>query len=261
MDVLNGWPNVQVSPAAASGLGVTLSVIGSVLYLRDVRHRRTTPHRGSWLVWGVIALVAALSNGFDGGRWSLVVLWGQALSTLAVLLVAFRCGVGWLTRTNLLMLSVAALGIVGWTTLANPTAASACAAAADAAGLLAIAPKIWLDAYSETLATYALAGATGLLAVLAVQAWDLGLLLYPVYFCLGNAATATLIAARRRMVQPGAPVVDLAAERGAGSGPPVSMAPSESPVGESRREGCTQASGLAGQYFLNAASQLMNELV
>src|SRR5207344_1058060 len=106
MDVLNGGTIAQAGPAVAVALGVTLSVIGSTLYLRDVRHRRTTPHRGSWLVWSVIALVAAASHGSDGGRWSLVVLWGQALTTLAVLLLAIRCGVGWFTRTNLLMLTV-----------------------------------------------------------------------------------------------------------------------------------------------------------
>ena len=192
----------------AACLGLLLSVIGSSLYLRDVRHGGTRPHRGSWLVWSVIALVAATSQGSSGGGWSLVVLWGQALSTTAVLLVAVRYGVGWFTRTNVLMLSVATLGIIGWMTLANPTAASACAAAADGAGLLAIAPKTWLDPYSETLATYALAGATGLLAALAVRAWDPGLLLYPVYFCLGNGATAVLIAARRRMLQHTAAAAD-----------------------------------------------------
>jgi len=124
----------------AACLALLLSVIGSSLYLRDVRHGGTRPHRGSWLVWSVIALVAATSQGSSGGGWSLVVLWGQALS----------------------------------------------------------APKTWLDPYSETLATYALAGATGLLAALAVRAWDPGVLLYPVYFCLGNGSTAVLIAARRR---------------------------------------------------------------
>ena len=214
MDVLNGDAIVQAGPAVAGALGLMLSVIGSTLYLRDVRHRRTTPHRGSWLVWSVIALVAAASQGSEGGRWSLVVLWGQALTTLAVLLVAVRCGVGWFTRTNLLMLTVATLGIIGWTTLADPTAASACAAAADGAGLLAITPKTWLDPYSETLATYALAGATGLLAAFAVQAWDPGLLLYPVYFCLGNGATAVLIAARRRMLQHTAAVMDMVTSEG-----------------------------------------------
>ncbi len=98
------------------------------------------------------------------------------------------------------MLGLASLGLVGWLLFTDPMAATACAAVADGAGLLAMAPKAWADPNSETLATYALAGATGLLAALAVEAWDVALLLFPVYFCLGNTATAILIALRRRAV-------------------------------------------------------------
>lgn len=56
---------------------------------------------------------------------------------------------------------MAALGVLGWITMTDPTAASACAALADGAGLLALLPKTWLDPDSETLATYALAGSPG----------------------------------------------------------------------------------------------------
>jgi hypothetical protein len=194
----------QASPAAVGSLGAALSLVGSGLYLRGIRRGGTLPHRGSWLVWTVIAVIAAASSGADGGGWSLVVLGGQALGTLAVTACAVRHGVGRLTPTNLAMLALAALGVLGWTTLTDPTAAAACAAVADAAGLVAMMPKTWADPFSETVSTYALAGFTGLLAALAVHAWNAALL-YPVYFCLGNAATAVAIAVRRRRHRPQVP--------------------------------------------------------
>jgi hypothetical protein len=194
----------QVNPAAVGSLGAALSLVGSGLYLRGIRRGGTLPHRGSWLVWTVIAVIAAASGGADGGGWSLVVLSVQALGTLAVTAWALRHGVGTLTPTNLAMLALAALGVLGWTTLTDPTAAAACAAAADAAGLVAMMPKTWADPFSETASTYALAGVTGLLAALAVHAWNAALL-YPVYFCLGNTATAVAIALRRRRHRPQVP--------------------------------------------------------
>jgi len=59
--------------------------------------------------------------------------------------------------------------VLGWTTLSDPLAATACAAVADGAGLLAMLPKV--------------------------------LLLFPLYFCVGNSATATVIGLRRRALR------------------------------------------------------------
>jgi hypothetical protein len=190
--------------AAVSGAG--LSAVGTGLYLWDIRRGRTTPHACSWLVWGVIAVLAAASNGASGGRWSLIVLCGQALCTGSVTVVAVRHGLGSWTPVNLVMLAIAGAGVIGWTALTDPTAATACAVLADGTGLTAILPKAWADPHSETTATYALAAATGLLAAAAVQAWDIGLLLFPIYYCLGNAAAAILITARRRALRRARPL-------------------------------------------------------
>jgi hypothetical protein len=54
-------------------------------------------------------------------------------------------------------------------------------------------PKARRNPHSETLATYALASVAGALAAGAVGAPDVSLLLYPVYYCLANAAMALLI--------------------------------------------------------------------
>jgi len=183
---------------AAGIAGAILSGVGTLAYVRDVLRGRTVPHRGSWLVWSLIAVVAALAHGADGGTWSLLVLAGQAVGNLVVLALAVRRGIGGLTWGNAVLVGVATLGVLGWMRLGDTTSAVLCAALADGAGLVAIAPKIWADPFSETPATYGLAGATGLLAVLAVPAVEVSLLLFPCYFCIANTATAQLIALRRR---------------------------------------------------------------
>jgi hypothetical protein len=181
-------------------------VAGDLAYLRDVRAGRTVPHRGAWLVWTVIAVVAAVSHGAGGLRWSLLVLVVQSLGCLLVLQRSIRHGIGGLTPGNLVLVAVAGLGLGGWLVLSAPLAAGCGAVLADAAGLAGVVAKVWRWPHSETWATYALAGASGLCAAVAAGSTDPAVLLFPVYFCVANVLVAWLISARRRCVlAPGPP--------------------------------------------------------
>ena len=75
--------------------------------------------------------------------------------------------------------------------------ATGCVVAADLIGTAMMLPKTYRDPESETLATFALASVAGALAAGAVGRLDASLLLYPVYFCVANAAIALLIVSRR----------------------------------------------------------------
>jgi hypothetical protein len=183
-------------PAAVAG--ACLSVVGMAAYLRDVRRGATVPHRGSWLVWTVVTLVGTAGQGAHGVSWTLLVLGTQAATNIAVLALAVRRGVGGVSVGNAALLGVAGTGIVAWMMAADPLAATAGAVLADGAGLVAIVPKVWVGPFSETTATYALAGATGLTAVASVTGPDHRLLLFPAYYCLANSAVALLIVWRRR---------------------------------------------------------------
>lgn len=189
---------VRIAPWLSGVLAAALSLLGSGLYLLDIRRGRTRPHLVSWLIWSVIALIAVMAHRASGGRWGLLALGGQAATTCLIAGIALAIGVGGLSRTNLVAVALATAGILGWLRFDDPVVATACVAAADAAGLLAIVPKYWADPHSETPATYALAGASGLLAGLAAFSWDVGLLLFPGYYCIANAVTASLIWLRRR---------------------------------------------------------------
>jgi hypothetical protein len=112
--------------------------------------------------------------------------------------LAIRRGEGGLSIFEVSLLAIAFAGIAGWAVAEEPRVAVACVIVADISAAAMMAPKTYRDPYSETLSTYALASVGGALAAGAVGALDVSLLVYPIYFCLVNAALTLLILTRRR---------------------------------------------------------------
>lgn len=185
-------------------LGLLAGAVGvadTLPYLRDMRRGTTRPHRGTWLVWSVLAIGACLAHGAEGVRWSLLMLLVQAILTSLVLCLAVRSGVGGLSRRELLMLGMAGMGIVGWAVAGDPLVATLCIIAADLTGFLLMAPKAWRDPGSETGSTFALAALSGVLALGAVGSPALTLLLYPAWYAVSNGVLASIIVVRASRVR------------------------------------------------------------
>jgi hypothetical protein len=183
-------------------LGVLAGVIGvadTIPYVRDTLRGSTRPHRGTWLIWGVLAVVVCLSQRADGASWSLILAASQAVLTSLIFVLAIRRGQGGASATELVMIAVAGAGVIGWIVANEPIVATACVVAADLIGTAMMMPKTYRDPESETLVTFALASLAGALAAGAVGVLDVSLLLYPIYYCVANAAVALVIHQRRRV--------------------------------------------------------------
>lgn len=193
-----------MTPAVVCGLlAGLLSVIDGAPYIRDVLRRTTTPHRGAWLIWSSLTVVAFVSQLADGAGWSIVMVGAQAVVTTLIFAFSISRGVGGLSRGDLTVLAVAGLGVIGWSTFSEPVLATICVVLADTLGVCLMLPKTWRDPGSETVATYTLASVAGLLSVLAVGALEFALLLYPVYFFLANGLIALVIVSRTRALEVG----------------------------------------------------------
>ena len=181
--------------------GVLAAVVGiadTVPYVRDTLGRSTRPHRGTWLIWAVLAIVVCLSQRADGASWSLVMAGTQVVVTTAIFVLAIRLGTGGVSAVDALMIGVAAAGVAGWLVVHEPMVATLCVVGADLIAAAMMVPKTYRDPHSETLSTFALASLGGALAVGAVGVVEVSLLVYPVYYCLVNGAMALLIHRRRR---------------------------------------------------------------
>jgi len=172
-------------------------IADTIPYVRDTVRGSTRPHRGSWLIWGVLAIVACLAQLADAASWSALMTGTQALLTGAVFLLAIRCGEGGISASELSLMAIAGAGVIGWFLIRDPVVAVGCVIAADLIAVAMMTPKVHRDPHSETLSTYALASVGGALATGAVGMFDLSLLVYPAYYCLANAALAIFIYTRR----------------------------------------------------------------
>jgi hypothetical protein len=185
---------------AAPVLGVLGGLVGiadTIPYVRDTVRGSTRPHRGTWLIWGLLAIVACFAQLADGASWSAVMTGTQAILTGAVFVLAIRYGEGGMSKAELALIALAGAGVIGWILAREPIVAVGCVIAADLIAFAMMVPKVRRDPHSETVCTYALASVGGALATGAVGMVDLSLILYPAYYCVANGAAAILIQQRR----------------------------------------------------------------
>jgi hypothetical protein len=197
------------------GLAVLAGVANTVPYIRDTLRGVTRPHRGTWLIWSVLATVVCLSQRADGATWSLLMPAAQTVLTSLIFFLAIRRGVGGVSAGDRAVMAIAGAGVIGWIIADEPIVATACVIAADAIAAAMMVPKTYRDPDSETLSTFVLASLGGALAAGAVGSPELSLLLYPLYFVVVNGALALLIHHRRVLAKCDvAPSVTAVAQRG-----------------------------------------------
>jgi hypothetical protein len=209
--------------AAALGLLAGLVAVGSMVpYVRDTIRRSTSPHRGTWLIWGVLGVVVCESQRAEGASWSLVLSEAQIAVNLLVVALAVRLGTGGVSSADAALMAIAGAGVAGWFVVDEPVVAIGCVIAADLVAAGMMLPKTWRDPRSETLSTFALGSLAGALALGSVAALEPSLLAYPLYYCLVNGALALVIQQRRaaagRAERRSRPSILVARARGA-SGP------------------------------------------
>lgn len=184
--------------AAFGILAGILQVVATAPYLRDILRGSTQPQRATWTIWTTLSLVVLSSQWASGATWSLALTIGQALSCAAVFALALRHGVGGVSRLELALLGIAALGVVGWQLADDPTVATCSVVAADLIAVALMLPKTYHHPGSETLATYAIGVVSTLFALAAVDSTAASLVIYPLYILVADATVVAVIVLRRR---------------------------------------------------------------
>jgi hypothetical protein len=127
------------------------------------------PNPFSWLIWSLVASLAAAGSWRAGATWPLGGALANALGCLAVLMSTLGRRRFVADRIDLGCLAVAAAGIVAWSWTSEPVIGLALFLAADAAGAVPTLRAAALDGRSESVAGWALLALAGLAAVCSIE--------------------------------------------------------------------------------------------
>jgi hypothetical protein len=184
----------------AAGVMTALCVVP---YLRDIKRGTTRPHRTSWAVFAIVELVAALGQ-FASHAWAGAFLaLGAALGFSAVAIASIKHGEGGRRPIDLVALAVLIGGLIVWAVTDNAWVAVFVAMAIDLPAVALTFQKSRREPDSETLATWVIDCAAGIVAVVAVLVAGAanGLnLMYPAYHVIGNGCIVAALVLRRRAV-------------------------------------------------------------
>lgn len=167
-------------------------------YLRDIYRGTTKPQRTSWLVFSVLAVVAAISQGVAESGPGVWLAAGSAVGFTAVFLASIHRGVGGTSPLDIAALVVTVVGIVVGFVVGQPLVAVGSVIVAELAAVALTARKAVADPASETPSTWLIDCVAGLVAIIAIPELSLAALLYPLHHTLANAGVLTAIIVGKR---------------------------------------------------------------
>ena len=195
----------DLSLPLVSGIAAALlQILGFVVIGAAVLRGQAKPNRCSWLIWSVVASLAAAGSWQAGATWPLAGAAMNAVGCVAILVLTWRRGNFVANRVDLTCLAVAAAGIAAWLTTSDPVAGLLLFLFADACGAVPTIRGVVRAPRGESALGWALLALAGGTAVLAVEphqwAWSATGFGYwggAVYVALVNGlVTASILLAR-----------------------------------------------------------------
>ncbi len=170
-----------------------LALISPIIYSKAILKGEAKPHRTTRFVLLLITSLATVALFAQGNR---VAIWLAGVSTLQSIIIFFlsiKHGMGGWSKTDILCLVVALLGIVLWQITKNPVIALYFAIGADFTGMVPALIKTYHHPETEVWTFYTLDIFAALFSILALSKWTVAEYSYPIYIMLINVVMTVLI--------------------------------------------------------------------
>lgn len=153
----------------AAVLAAVLQALGFGVMALAIFRCAVRPNQFSWLIWSVVATLAALSSWQAGATGPLAGAVMNAVGCIAMLVLALRHGSFTHSRVDTTCLGVAAAGVVGWLLTDDPAVGLILFLGADACGAIPTIRNVVVDPARESVLGWAVLALAGLSAVLSVE--------------------------------------------------------------------------------------------
>jgi hypothetical protein len=183
----------------AAGIGL-VSNVAFFPYLFDLFKKRTKPHIYTWCIWLITqgtATLAALQGGAGLGVLGLAV--GMVFVTF-VFILSFWYGTKNITRSDTVALVFALLAIFIWWGLKEPILAVFLVAFIDGLGYIPTFRKSFAEPWSETVVSWGIFAVGNIASLLALEAYSLLTVPYLALLAVANTALTGFLLVRRRAI-------------------------------------------------------------
>lgn len=174
-------------------ISVILGLVSSFVYFVAILKGQAKPHRTTRFVFLFITTLTTLSLFAQGNR---VALWLSGVSTFQSIVIfglSMKYGMGGKSKTDILCLVMAIIGIACWQITKNPLTALYFFIIADFTGVIPTLIKTYRLPHTEVWAFYALDVIAATFNLLATKEFTINQYLYPFYIILVNLIVVFLI--------------------------------------------------------------------
>lgn len=172
-----------------------LITIGSVIpYIRNILAHKTKPNLTSWITWTLLTGIATAAE-IGAGEYRAAIFTGAAvMATSLVVFFGFKHGYVKYSRFDVICQLSAIVGIILWQLFDSPALAVIASVTIDFIGALPTVRHSWLNPLEETWQTFAISAFGAVLALLALDTYNVTSMSYAVYIIVINVAiTCTIL--------------------------------------------------------------------
>lgn len=177
-------------------ISTVLALISPIVYSVAILRGEAKPHRTTRFVLLLITSLTTLSLFAQGNRVAIYLAGVSTLQSIIVFILSIKYGMGGWSKSDIICLVFALIGIILWRITKNPVVALYFAIGADFIGMIPAIIKTYHFPETEIWLFFALDVLAAIFSLLALEKWTLEEFSYPIYIMLINLIMVLLILVR-----------------------------------------------------------------
>ncbi|MEL7666508.1 MAG: hypothetical protein AAGU06_03745 [Candidatus Shapirobacteria bacterium] len=177
-------------------ISVVLALISPIVYSVAILKGEAKPHRTTRFVLLLITSLTTASLFVQGNRVAIYLAGVSTLQSIIVFILSIKRGMGGWSKSDIICLVFALIGIIFWQITKNPAIALYFAIGADFIGMIPAIIKTYHFPETEIWSFFALDVFAAIFSLLALKTWTSEEFSYPIYIMLINLVMVLLILIR-----------------------------------------------------------------
>lgn len=178
-------------------IGVLLTFVGYIPYIKDVLHKKTRPHIYTWFTWALLSfIIFALQISDHAGPGAYVTL-ASGVICFIIFLLALRQGEKDITTTDTVLLCMAFVSLILWIFAKQPVLSTILIVAVDVIAFLPTVRKSWYKPHQETAVSFIITAVRHGLSVIALDQYTIVTGTFPITWVVVNSLFVCMLYVRR----------------------------------------------------------------